>query len=94
VPAYAEEPSSKELAAALTRHDTTPGGTGRTVEAVDLRAIHCAPIEDEPTEFVCRWQQRRGAQWRSYSTWLAVDGSGWGLIDDPHPGSDPLVDLP
>jgi len=78
-PAAAAEPTTAQLAEALRAF-----GAG-TFAPGDLRAIACEANAQEPTEFNCRWEQRAGGDWTAYSTWLAVQGSGWVLIDDPLP---------
>ena len=59
--------------------------TGRTVATADVRRVSCVPIEEEPTEAICKWQQRIGNRWLRYSTYVAIDGRGWHLIDEPGP---------
>jgi len=73
-------PTSQAFAKALAEH------TGRQVNAAHLRRLHCKGFgADEPTEAECRWQQRVGGHWKGYSTYVAVDGRGWHLIDEPNP---------
>ncbi len=59
--------------------------TGRPLAKADVRRVSCVAIEEEPTEAVCKWQQRRGKRWHRYSTYVAIDGKGWHLIDEPAP---------
>ena len=47
----------------------------------DIRAIHCVSSDEEPTEFQCKWQQRNNGSWVKRTTWLAIDGSGWHVMD-------------
>jgi hypothetical protein len=72
-------PKSAELAEAIAVF------TGEPVAADDIRRVSCIPIEEEPTEAVCQWQQRNGGRWLHYSTYVAIDGRGWHLIDEPSP---------
>lgn len=72
-------PSPKELAKAIESF------TGRAVVTADVRRVSCSAFEEEPTEQICKWQQRTGKRWRRYSTYLAIDGRGWHLIDEPAP---------
>lgn len=76
--ALADAPSTRQLAHAISTF------TGHPVRARDLRRVHCEDIEEEPTEFACRYEQRdtRG-RWRRWSTYLAISGAGWQLIDEP-----------
>jgi hypothetical protein len=76
--AGSESPTVKEFAKALADH------TGGHVNATDLRRVSCNGFgTDEPTEAKCTWQQRVGSRWQWYSTYVAVDGRGWHLIDEP-----------
>ncbi len=73
----ASAPSPAELAEAIRRFSKA------TVAAQDLRHIACRPIPEEATEAQCNWQRRHGKRWYRYAGYLAVDGSGWLLIDTP-----------
>lgn len=73
------KPSSIELARAIKSHTNQPVQTG------NVRAINCSGFPEEPTEFECRWEQLAKGQWRRFSAYLAVDKSGWIIIDGPHP---------
>ena len=54
------------------------------VNVRDIRRLSCKGFgQDEPTEAVCNWQQRVGKSWKRYSTYVAMDGPGWVLIDEP-----------
>lgn len=77
--AIGEVPTAIDLAQALTRSG------GQVVSARELRHLRCRPFDEEPTEAVCRWQQRHADRWRHYETVLALDASGWVLIDTPGP---------
>ena len=72
-------PSRPELAKALSEF------TGKPVSTADVRRVSCKRIDEEPTEAFCRWQQKRNREWERFSTYLAVDGRGWHLIDEPNP---------
>jgi hypothetical protein len=52
----------------------------------DIRGMRCYDIEEEPTEFGCRFD-RRGATgaWVQQEIMLAIDGSDWVVIDGPGP---------
>jgi hypothetical protein len=72
-------PSPTEFAKALTEF------TGKPVKVEDIRRLSCEGFDEEPTEAECKWQQRSGKKWARFSTYVAIDGSGWHLIDDPNP---------
>ena len=73
-------PTQKEFASALSNF------TGKHVNVGDLRHLSCKGFgADEPTEADCSWEQRSGGHWKRYSTYVAVDGRGWHLIDEPSP---------
>ena len=60
--------------------------TGKHIKVTDVRHLSCKGFgPNEPTEADCSWQQRIGKKWKRYSTYVAVDGSGWHLIDEPIP---------
>lgn len=73
-------PTPSEFASALADF------TGKRVTVTNLRRLSCLGFgADEPTEAECSWQQRIGRRWKRYSTYVAVDGRGWHLIDEPNP---------
>ena len=72
-------PSPAQLANTLEKF------RGARVHAADIRAVSCEDIEEEPTEFLCSWQQKKAGRWRGYSTYMAIEGRGWLLIDEPAP---------
>ena len=84
-PAVFAAPSPQEFARAIGAF------TDKHVKVADVRRLSCKAFgADEPTEAECRWQQRTGSKrtkskWKSYSTYVAVDRSGWHLIDQPSP---------
>ncbi|MBB5984506.1 hypothetical protein [Sphingobium lignivorans] len=78
--ASASAPAAPALADALAAF-----GAGR-VGPADLREIQCSPAAaEEPTEHECRWEQRTARGWYRYASWLAHDGRGWTLLEDPLP---------
>ena len=73
-------PTAAEFASAVGNF------TGKPVKVANVRLLSCKGFgADEPTEAACSWQQRRNGKWKRYSTFVAVDGRGWHLIDEPNP---------
>ena len=72
-------PTPAELAEALRTF------TGKTLATADVRRVSCKGVREEPTEFVCKWRQRSGKHWRNYASYLAINGRGIQLIDNPTP---------
>lgn len=72
-------PSASEMAKAIGEFTRSRGPPH------DIRNIACQRFKEEPTEAECKWQQKSGARWRRYSSFLAVDARGWHLIDEPAP---------
>ena len=74
--------SSIELAQAINFWDAvaTPQKKER-ISPPDIRIIQCVGPDEEPTEFQCTWRQRVGHGWVRRTTWLAIDGEGWHVID-------------
>jgi len=70
-------PTRDELAQSLRAFD------GPTVAPTDITHIACLEIEEEPTEFACRWRQRDGREWKGWQSVFALSGDGWQLIDTP-----------
>jgi hypothetical protein len=70
-------PTRDELARALREQG------GLRVEALDLTHVACRPIDEEPTEFWCRWRQREAGRWRDWQATFARSGGGWTMIDGP-----------
>jgi len=76
--ASAAGPTRSELAQALAAE---PHSAVRS--PASIRRVRCSGFEEEPTEFACTWQQRElSGRWSKWSTYVAIDGSGWSLIDD------------
>ncbi|GGN43351.1 hypothetical protein GCM10011349_07340 [Novosphingobium indicum] len=70
-------PSPAEFANAVAEF------TGKSVSVTDIRRLSCKGFDEEPTEAECKWQQRSEKKWKSFSTYVAVDRTGWHLIDAP-----------
>ena len=72
----------QELAAAINKADVqlVPYRKTRMSQA-DIRAVRCTAPYDEPTEFECKWQQHIRGGWVNRTTWLAIDGDGWHVMD-------------
>jgi len=67
--------------------------TGKSVTVADIRRLSCEPIgENEPIEASCEWSQRSANAWRRFSTYVAIDGGGWHLIDEPAPKARTIVE--
>lgn len=70
-------PSQQQLTEALVAY------SGLSSAPV-IRGVRCKGFEEEPTEFVCTWRQRdAGGRWLKWSTYLAIDGERFVLIDEP-----------
>ncbi len=67
-------PGRHELAEALWDHHAHAGR---------LAHVRCAGFEEEPTEFHCRYRVIRDGRTERCSTYIAIDGSAWVLIDVP-----------
>jgi hypothetical protein len=62
-------------------------------EAPQLRAVRCAFIPDEGSEWACRYEERsRDGFWVGLSTLVARAGAGWELIDRPCSADVALAD--
>ncbi|MCW2410959.1 MULTISPECIES: hypothetical protein [unclassified Sphingobium] len=81
-PAAPPAPSPDALSQALRDH-----GSG-AVDAGDLRAVTCAETSDAPGAFDCQWEQRRDGNWHPYTSWLALVGAQWTMLDAPIPVPD------
>src|SRR6185312_13836046 len=78
-------PSSAEVAAAVQEF------SGWSVGADHVRSVSCARIEEEPTEFACKWRQKVGGRWKGFRSYFALAGSGWQLIDEPAASDGTLI---
>ncbi|WP_181160034.1 hypothetical protein [Sandaracinobacter neustonicus] len=67
----ASAPSAEDLAIAIG------------VDVGMLRHVRCERVPNDPTEFVCRYQQRAGADWTHMEAVAARNGMRWVLIDTP-----------
>ena len=74
--------SPAELARALNHTDGRVDPYLKVkISPSEIRVIECVGPDEEPTEFECSWRQREGRGWVRRSNWLAIDGSGWHVID-------------
>lgn len=72
----------KEFAAAINKADAPLVPYRKTrMSPSDIRAVRCIAPDEEPTEFECKWQQRIRGGWAKRTTWLALDSSGWHVMD-------------
>ena len=79
--AVAEAKSPMPTVAQLS--DAIAKQTKQPVSAADVRPLRCDGFAEEPTEFECRWTQKVKGRWRHYSTYFAIEGAGWTIIDWP-----------
>jgi hypothetical protein len=50
--------------------------------AARARNAHCKAIEEEPTEFKCRYElPETDGSWKSYEAIVALDGANWVWLD-------------
>src|SRR6266700_5652298 len=78
-------PSSAALTQAVTSF------THKRTDAVDVRNISCDGLfydpEDDPDHsppvYACRWEQRSGKAWLSYSSYFDFENRRWRLKDRP-----------
>ena len=72
----------QELALAINKAgaELVPYRT-ETISPRDVRMVRCIASEEESTEFQCRWQQRIERGWVRRTTWLAIGGNGWHVMD-------------
>src|SRR5437764_15115048 len=72
----------QELAAAINKADVQLVPFRKTkVSPANIRAVRCVAPDEEPTEFECKWEERIKGHWVKRTTWLAVDGNGWQVMD-------------
>ena len=81
-PATAPAPGAQALADAIRAH-----GSGE-IAVEDLREIACETVSHAPGALDCRWEQRAGREWHQYTTWLAMVGPDWVVLDAPIPVPD------
>ena len=61
--------------------------------APQIRAVNCDFIEEEGSEWACRYRERAAdGRWVALETWVAMDGAGWTLIDTPADPNEPAAD--
>ena len=53
----------------------------RTISPKDIQVMRCIARDEEPTEFQCKWRQRINGGWVKRTTWVAMDGKGWHVMD-------------
>lgn len=75
--AQAAAPSPQALSAALKAF-----GAG-DVATADIQSVRCEQASHEPGALDCRWEQRSAGQWRVHTTWLALKGTEWAVLDAP-----------
>lgn len=51
------------------------------IRPADVRVIRCVAPDEEPTEFECVWQHQVAGKWVRHTTWFAIDGKGWHVIN-------------
>lgn len=72
----------QELAAAINKADAQLVPYRKSnMSPGDIRAVRCTAPDEEPTEFECKWQQHIERGWVNRTTWLAIDGNGWHVMD-------------
>ena len=50
--------------------------------AARTRNVHCRAIEEEPTEFACRYELPEiGGGWKQHEAIVAIDGDHWIWLD-------------
>lgn len=60
------------------------------IPSASIRALRCQEVPEEPTEFTCRYRRRGAAgEWIDEEIIVAIDGSTWVVIDEPHPPNPP-----
>jgi hypothetical protein len=68
-------PTREELAQALDGY--------ATLAPTDLTHVACRGLDEEPTEFACRWRQRAGMRWQDWQGYFALSRQGWQPLDSP-----------
>jgi hypothetical protein len=60
------------------------------VSQSDIKKLRCHGFAEEPTEFDCHYRLRsKDGDWQDQEVPVAIDGSGWVLIDTPGPPYQP-----
>ena len=74
--------TAEEIATAINKADAplVPYRKSKLSPA-NVRAIHCIAPDEEPTEFQCKWEEHIKGRWAKRTTWLAIDGNGWHVMD-------------
>ena len=72
-------PSAMELGIAI---HAAPQVNGLEKLKIDtIRSLQCRVFEEEPTEYLCRFQARPvKGPWRRHSAVVAIDQGGWVLL--------------
>jgi hypothetical protein len=70
-------PSAAQLAGSLAQWREKP--TPMPV----VRNVRCSDIREEPTEFMCRFEERVGGRWLRKTGILARSSGRWKFLDDP-----------
>ena len=70
-------PSPQALSEAIRVH-----GSGE-IAVEDIRAVACESVSHAPGALDCRWEQRTGGDWHLYTSWLAMVGTQWTMLDAP-----------
>jgi len=72
-------PDQNELSAAIVSSPDVAGAV--RISTSNIRTLSCRAFDEEPTEFLCRFQAREpNGTWRKRSAILAMDRDGWVLL--------------
>ena len=72
-------PNTDEIVAAILNSPEVAGPTRLSTN--ELRSLKCHRFDEEPTEFLCRFQSRNGTgTWRNRSAIVAMDAEQWVLL--------------
>ena len=79
-PAALSGPSAADIATAI--HAADPQVSGPVAFRTDtIRSLHCRAFEEEPTEYLCRFQAwATEGRWKRRSAIMALDRDGWVLL--------------
>jgi len=81
-PAVRRTVTAEELATAINKADALLVPYRKTnVSPGNVRAVRCIAPDEEPTEFQCKWEEHIRGGWVKRTTWLAIDGNGWHVMD-------------